>query len=67
MKDENTLLPSMLREKLKLSLSLVKNTTGPQDPTRNVLVGEAFLKFFVTCMQGYVECFHNGVFDVSRK
>lgn len=64
MKDENTLFPAALREKLKLSLSLVKN--GPQDPTRNVLVGEAFLKFFLTCMQGYADCFHNGVFDVSR-
>ncbi|XP_067000147.2 uncharacterized protein [Anabrus simplex] len=45
--DESTILPARLKRGLKLALQLVDGTTQEHEPSRNVLVSEAFVRMFV--------------------
>ena len=45
--DETTILPVGISRSLKVALQLAQNSTFPEDPSRNVLVSEAFLRTFV--------------------
>lgn len=58
--DETTILPSTLRESLKVSLELV-DLLDQGKMLSSVLIAEAFLRFFVELFAGY----KNKTFDVS--
>ncbi|XP_034235043.1 DENN domain-containing protein 2A-like [Thrips palmi] len=45
--DETTILPVGISRSLKVALQLAQSSTPPDDPLRNVLVSEAFLRTFV--------------------
>lgn len=45
--DETTILPIGISRSLKVALQLAQSSTPPDDPSRNVLVSEAFLRTFV--------------------
>ncbi|KAF4524782.1 hypothetical protein B566_EDAN010155, partial [Ephemera danica] len=47
MDDEEKILPAKLRKALRLALQLVESSTRPNEPPRNVLVSEAFVRTFV--------------------
>lgn len=58
--DETTILPSTLRESLKVSLGLV-DLLDQGKMLSSVLIAEAFLRFFIELFAGY----KNKTFDVS--
>lgn len=48
--DECKILPSRLQKALNMALQVVASTTAATETLRNVLISEAFVRFFVeTC------------------
>jgi hypothetical protein len=51
--DECKILPGRLQKALNLALQVVASTTAATEPSRNVLVSEAFVRFFIEACGHY--------------
>jgi hypothetical protein len=51
--DECKILPGRLQKALCMALQVVASTTSPTDTLRNVLISEAFVRFFVEACGHY--------------
>ncbi|XP_048004157.1 uncharacterized protein LOC125240318 isoform X1 [Leguminivora glycinivorella] len=60
--DESTILPTYSYKSLKTTIQMETRQKDKQDTkTRNVMISEAFLRFFVDVLGGYEKCFKEGV------